>query len=189
MRAGKLRQQIIIQQATETRTSTGAIITTWSTLATVRASKEDLKGREYFQAQQIQTLANARFVIRYLETVRAKMRILCPTDTVYAASTISAVASDDSFNDSASGLGGFAVGNWILVAGFDAAANLGAFQITIATAAKLTTNGSLADEGAGDAVTITKMDVYDILSPPIDPEQPSRRRWLNLMCALRTEGA
>lgn len=74
--------------------------------------------------------------------------------TSVTAGTVSAAATDDSFNDSASGFGSFKAGQGITVSGFTETANNGEFFVTLATAAKLTTSGALALEIAGDAVTI-----------------------------------
>lgn len=79
------------------------------------------------------------------------------------AITLSATASDSSFNDSGSGFvtAGFDVGQTITVSGFTTAANNGTFKIATAAAGKLTVtdvNGVavvLVDEVAGDTVTIT----------------------------------
>lgn len=71
------------------------------------------------------------------------------------ATTISAAASDNSFNSSASGFGSFAVGQWVKVGGFATAANNGWFKILTKTTAKITVNGgTLVNESATPSVTI-----------------------------------
>jgi hypothetical protein len=77
--------------------------------------------------------------------------------------TFSAQASDNSFNDSASGFvaGGFSVGDNVRVTGFTSAGNnLRTGIITALTAAKMTIGGadgdSIVDEAAGDNVLIRK---------------------------------
>ncbi len=78
------------------------------------------------------------------------------------ATTISAAASDNSYNDSGSGFGSFGVGDQIIVTGFtgNAVNNIFSATVTAATAAKLTIGGAdgdvIVDEAAGDSVTITK---------------------------------
>ena len=52
MRAGKLREKIVIQQNTPTQDDYGAEKEVWTTFATRRASVEPLKGNEFFAAQQ-----------------------------------------------------------------------------------------------------------------------------------------
>lgn len=80
-----------------------------------------------------------------------------------AATTISAAATDNSFNDSANGFvsAGFAVGDRVNVIGFTTSGNnLLVGTITALTASKMTIGGTdgdtIADEAAGDSVVIAK---------------------------------
>ena len=50
MRAGQLRHRVEIQSASQSRGSTGEVLTSYSTIATVWASVEPVSGREYFEA-------------------------------------------------------------------------------------------------------------------------------------------
>lgn len=75
MRAGQLRHQLVIEEATETRDAHGQAVATWSTFATVPGSVEPLTGREIFAAAQPQGEITARARIRYLAGVTEKMRI------------------------------------------------------------------------------------------------------------------
>ena len=79
------------------------------------------------------------------------------------ASTISATASDNSFNDSGSGFvaAGFAVGNRVRVTGFGTSTNtLLVGTITALTAGKMTIGGTdgdvITDEAAGNTIHIAK---------------------------------
>ena len=82
------------------------------------------------------------------------------------ASTLSAAASDNSFNDSAAGFvaAGFAVGKAVKVSGFNGnvANNIMSGVITALTAAKMTIGGTdgdvIVDDAAGESVTITQWD-------------------------------
>lgn len=86
------------------------------------------------------------------------------TDVEIEGTTISAQASDNSFNDSANGFvaAGFEVGNRVNVAGFtgNVANNLFVGTITALTAGKMTIGGTdgdvIVDDAAGESVTITK---------------------------------
>jgi hypothetical protein len=98
-------------------------------------------GESWPSTQDIRNAVTIRFVAGY-------------AITSVAASTISAAATDKSFNDTASGFGSFKAGQGITVAGFTETANNGEFFVTLATAAKLTTSAALTLEIAGDAVTI-----------------------------------
>lgn len=88
------------------------------------------------------------------------------TTVTYTATTISALASDNSLNDSAAQfiVEGFAVDDTIVVAGFtgNVANNLGSGTIETLTAGKMiiaTPDGTLiVDDAAGESVTITKLD-------------------------------
>lgn len=86
------------------------------------------------------------------------------TTVKITATTISAQASDNSFNDSGNGFvtAGFAVGDRVRVQGFtgNAANNILVGKITARTAGKLTIGGTdgdvIVDDAAGESVTITK---------------------------------
>lgn len=88
------------------------------------------------------------------------------TTVTISAATISAQASDNSFNDSGSGFvaTGFAVGDRVKVAGFtgDVANNLLVGVITALTAGKMTIGGTdgdvIVDDAAGETVTISKWE-------------------------------
>ncbi|MES3001326.1 MAG: glycosyl hydrolase family 28-related protein [Pseudomonadota bacterium] len=90
---------------------------------------------------------------------------LSTTVTVTAA-TISALASDNSFNDSGAGFvtAGFAVGQTVRVTGFtgNVANNIYSAKITALTTGKMTIGGTdgdvIVDDAAGESVTITKWD-------------------------------
>lgn len=86
------------------------------------------------------------------------------TSVTKTATTISALASDNSYNDSGSGFvsAGFAVGDQVKVSGFtgNAANNIHSGTITALTASKMTIGGTdgdvIVDDAAGESVTITK---------------------------------
>lgn len=95
--------------------------------------------------------------------------------------TISALASDNSFNDSANGFvtAGFDIGQRVRVQGFtgNVANNIFVGVITALTAGKMTIGGTdgdvIVDDAAGESVTISKwssarVDIMDILAlaPP-----------------------
>lgn len=52
-RAGRYRQRVQIQAPTETRGTSGKVTRSWSTLATVWAQVEPLRGVELFEAQKV----------------------------------------------------------------------------------------------------------------------------------------
>lgn len=83
---------------------------------------------------------------------------------VKTGTTLSALASDNSYNDSANGFvtAGFAIGDRVNVIGFtgNAANNILVGVITALTAGKMTIGGTdgdvIVDDAAGETVTITK---------------------------------
>lgn len=91
------------------------------------------------------------------------------------AITISALAADNSYNDSGAGFiaAGFAVGNRVNVAGFtgNVANNILKGTITALTTAKMTIGGAdgnvIVDDAAGESVTITKWESRRMTSQEI----------------------
>lgn len=74
--AGDLRERVTIQQRAVSLDSIGENVGAWSELATVWASAEPLRGREYFAAGQQQQTVDVRFRIRYRADVTGSMRIV-----------------------------------------------------------------------------------------------------------------
>jgi SPP1 family predicted phage head-tail adaptor len=80
MQAGKLRHRIEIQQPVgTTRDGAGAKKgkdrQAWTVLARLWAAVEPLAGRELYNAQQVQPNLSHRVRVRYLDGVKAKMRV------------------------------------------------------------------------------------------------------------------
>ena len=91
--------------------------------------------------------------------IRARFKTLvadeAPGGRVSAATTVSASAADNSFNDATEDLSVFAARQQVLVSGFTESANNGYFTVVSAAANKLVvSDGTLVDEALGDAVTI-----------------------------------
>lgn len=92
-----------------------------------------------------------------------ELSTLSATVTI-TATTLSALASDNSYNDSGNGFvtAGFTVGDQIRVTGFtgNAANNIFSASVTAVTAGKLIIGGTdgnvIVDDAAGESVTITK---------------------------------
>lgn len=75
MRAGGLRCRLTIQESTATKDTYGAEIQTWTTYATVWASKKHNSSREFYSAQKTNAEITDLFIIRYRNNIRPKMRI------------------------------------------------------------------------------------------------------------------
>lgn len=88
------------------------------------------------------------------------------TSVTKTATTISATASDNSYNDSGAGFvaAGFAINDVVRVTGFtgDTANNIHSAVVTAVTTTKLTIGGTdgnvIVDDAAGESVTITKWE-------------------------------
>jgi len=81
MRAGTLRNYVIIQSATESFNSSGELILTWATFATVWAEIVPLVGREYFASKQVNAEVSAKVRLRYTAGITPEMRIIDGTKT------------------------------------------------------------------------------------------------------------
>lgn len=71
---GHYRHRITLQARTITRSATGMEVITWTDLATVWGSVEDLRGREFFTAQKENSEVTTRIRIRYRAGLRPDMR-------------------------------------------------------------------------------------------------------------------
>jgi SPP1 family predicted phage head-tail adaptor len=79
VRAGRLRERVTIQEATETRDSFGQAVATWATHATCWASVEPFSGSERFQAATLNAEILYEVRIRYDSEITPKMRLLYGT--------------------------------------------------------------------------------------------------------------
>jgi len=75
MDAGQLDQRITIQQRTVGQDAAGGATYTWSTLATMWARAQPLRGREFLQAAQTQANVDVKFSIRYRSDVAPTMNV------------------------------------------------------------------------------------------------------------------
>ncbi len=65
MRAGRLKKRIAIQAATETKGATGQTVKTWTTVATVWAGIEPVRGEERIAAQGVQARLTHKVILRH----------------------------------------------------------------------------------------------------------------------------
>lgn len=76
MRAARLDRRITIQSRTEAQdATTGEATYTWADVDTVWAEIQELRGREYFAARQVQADIGVKFTIRYRAGVTVLNRI------------------------------------------------------------------------------------------------------------------
>lgn len=75
MQAGKLDRQIKLLRYSRTKDTAGGISETYAEFATVWASVKDLRGSQFFAAQQSNSEVTTKFQIRYRDDLTAKDRI------------------------------------------------------------------------------------------------------------------
>jgi len=75
IQSGRLRHRITIQSPTETQDTYGEPVPTWSTYLTAWASVEPIKGREYWESQQINAEVTHKIIMRYRSGLNPKMRV------------------------------------------------------------------------------------------------------------------
>lgn len=104
------------------------------------------------------------------------------TTVTKTAATISALASDNSYNDSGAGFlaAGFAIGDQVKVSGFtgNVANNIFSARVTAVVAGKLTIGGTdgdvIVDDAAGETVTITKWESKRALASDLVGTAPTQ---------------
>ncbi|MCY9579557.1 phage head closure protein [Paenibacillus alvei] len=78
LNTGRLNRRIVIQEKGGSKDAAGYPIPNqpWEDVTTVWASRETLRGREFFAAAAAQHEKTIRFKIRYREDIKAGMRII-----------------------------------------------------------------------------------------------------------------
>jgi len=76
MRAGKLDRRVQLQHRTLSRNGSGEQIASYTTYATIWAGKRDLRGREYFAAQQLNAELQATWALRWRDDVLETDRLI-----------------------------------------------------------------------------------------------------------------
>ena len=77
LKSGTLRHRVTLQRKEQTQNpQTGALITTWATVANVWAAVEPLSAREFVAAQAVQSNVSVRITVRHRPGITAAMRIL-----------------------------------------------------------------------------------------------------------------
>jgi len=75
MDAGRLRERVTVQQASESRNALGETVQAWGTYSTVWASVEGVSARELLSAGQQQISITHRVRMRYLPGLNQNMRL------------------------------------------------------------------------------------------------------------------
>ena len=76
LQAGELNRRITIERINHAILTGGAEEESTELLATVWAKREDLSGREWFQAMQIQSEITTRFTVRWRSGIYPQMQIV-----------------------------------------------------------------------------------------------------------------
>lgn len=98
LNTGKLNRRITIQKKGPSEDESGYPIPNppWIDIMTVWASREPLRGREYFAAAAVQAETTVRYKIRYREGIKSYMRLIDLKDNrIYELDSV----IDDPFND------------------------------------------------------------------------------------------
>ena len=75
MRAGKMRNKIVIQQNSPSRGEDGSVTEAWSTYTNIWAEKKHQTSREFFSAQKINSEVTDLFTVRFNSGITTKMRV------------------------------------------------------------------------------------------------------------------
>ena len=75
IQSGRLRHRITIQSATESQDTYGEPIKTWSTFLTTWASVEPIKGKEFWESQQVNAQVTHKIIMRHRDGLNPKMRV------------------------------------------------------------------------------------------------------------------
>lgn len=76
MLAGPLDRRATLQRPVLSRGAAGEALTAWQTVATVWASKRDVRGREFLAAGMTQAEMETTIVIRYRDDVAPTWRVV-----------------------------------------------------------------------------------------------------------------
>lgn len=77
MKAGRLRNRIIIQKQINRKDELGQLVNEWVEVCSVRAEIRDLTGKEYQNSQAEQSQTDCKILIRYRNDITPDMRVLC----------------------------------------------------------------------------------------------------------------
>lgn len=75
MQAGRLNRRITLQKQSSVRDTTGQSKITWTDIATVWAAILPLRGREFFEAERLNSEISVRILIRYRPDVSSTWRV------------------------------------------------------------------------------------------------------------------
>lgn len=86
LRAGRMRERVLFQSPTKTRSPSGEAKLSWSDITTVWASVDGMSSRDIMQAQQANVMATHKIIIRYRSDVDHTSRLVWRDRTMEIAS-------------------------------------------------------------------------------------------------------
>lgn len=92
----ELTRKITIEQVTNTVDAEGIPVETWSTFAILRAARNPLSGREFFEAAAINAEKTVKYRVRYRKGLLPNMRL---TDSLDGKIYNIRAVLDDYYND------------------------------------------------------------------------------------------
>lgn len=87
-RAGELRQRVTVEAPSVARNAQGGFSETWATAETRYAKIEPLSGREFFEAQRVDSDVTHMVTMRYFSGLTSSHRITYGSRTFYIESVI-----------------------------------------------------------------------------------------------------
>ena len=88
IQSGQFRHHVKLEQATETRDATGGVTRAWVEKAERWADISELRGREKFEAQQMELRTDTKIRLRYYPGLDATWRVVHGSDTYNVASVV-----------------------------------------------------------------------------------------------------
>lgn len=83
MKAGQLDRLVELKHRTLTRNASGENVASYATYDTVWGGKRDLRGREFYAAQQVNAELNATWTIRWRSDVAVTDRLVDPDGVIF----------------------------------------------------------------------------------------------------------
>ena len=74
--AGNMRHRLTLQSKSATRNSIGEEVVTWADVASVWGEARPIRGKEFYEANQVQQTLDVRFIIRQRFGITTDMRLL-----------------------------------------------------------------------------------------------------------------
>lgn len=94
-RAGCMRHRVSVQTLSEARAADGGVTESWSTTHLAYADIQPIRGREFFNAEAVNSDVTHKVTIRYRAGITPKMRLLFGTRELHITSVINVNERND----------------------------------------------------------------------------------------------